>query len=377
MNPPAPVTTTRGALTLSFACCSVPASTVLYTSSFVGRALEGVPARNRRLRGPPSQTTLFSVPSPDYIRVTYVEPHAARGRQMLAAHPELRDLAGPLPASALWITGLVLAQLGLALLVGHRSWMVWVPCAYVVGATIDHSLWALIHDCCHNLVFRSRTANRLIAIVANLPLVVPGAISFAKYHLLHHRHMGVLELDAGIPGPLEAKAIGRSGVAKAAWVAGTILVQGIVRPRRLTRVRLFDLWTLINIAVQFGGIALFALWAGGAPFKYLVVSTIFAIGFHPLGARWIQEHFALAPGQETYSYYGPLNKVSFNVGYHNEHHDLVTVPWARLPQVRRIAPEFYDGLHAYTSWTALLARFISNPDITLFNTIIRPTRGSG
>src|SRR5207245_7487385 len=66
--------------------------------------------------------------------------------------------------------------------------------------------------------------------------------------------------------------------------------------------------------------------------------------------------------------------VSFNVGYHNEHHDLVTIPWSRLPQVRRIAPEFYEGLHAYTSWTGLLARFLRDPNITLFNTIIRPPR---
>ena len=87
--------------------------------------------------------------------------------------------------------------------------------------------------------------------------------------------------------------------------------------------------------------------------------------------------FALVPGQETYSYYGPLNKLSFNVGYHTEHHDLVTIPWSRLPEVRRIAPEFYDGRHAYTSWTALLARFVRDPEITLFNTIVRPGRTDG
>jgi sphingolipid delta-4 desaturase len=66
--------------------------------------------------------------------------------------------------------------------------------------------------------------------------------------------------------------------------------------------------------------------------------------------------------------------VSFNVGYHNEHHDLVTIPWSRLPRVRQIAPEFYDGLHAYTSWTALLARFVRDPEITLFNAVVRPTK---
>src|SRR5205807_279640 len=110
-------------------------------------------------------------------------------RRMLATHPELRALAGPYPLSALWTLVLVAAQLLLAIIVGHRRWMIWAPAAYVIGATIDHALWALIHDTCHNLVSRSRTANRCVAILANLPLVVPGAISFGKYHLLHNRHM--------------------------------------------------------------------------------------------------------------------------------------------------------------------------------------------
>ena len=315
------------------------------------------------------------VSEPDYIRVAYGEPHAARGRKMLAAHPELRTLAGPDSTTAVWTVGLVAAQGCLALLVGDRSWMVWLPCAYVIGATIDHALWALIHDCTHNLVFRSRTANRLIAIVANLPLVVPGAISFAKYHLLHHRHMGDLELDAGVPGPTEARVVGRSGAAKAMWVACTFLVQGVIRPRRMTRIKFLDGWTLINVVFQVACMALLVVWGGVGPFKYLIASAVFAIGLHPLGARWIQEHFALVPGQETYSYYGPLNKVSFNVGYHNEHHDVVTIPWSRLPQVRRIAPEFYEGMHAYTSWTALLVRFVRDRNITLFNYIVRPSRG--
>jgi len=314
------------------------------------------------------------MPALDYLRVSYCEPHAARGRQMLAAHPELRRLAGPTPTSALWTVALVAAQCGLAVALSHRNWIVWVPCAYVIGATIDHALWALIHDCCHNLVFRSRTANRFVAILANVPLVVPGAISFCKYHLLHHRHMGDMDLDAGVPGSTESAIVGRSGVAKAIWLAGTIFVQGAIRPRRLS-VRLLDGWTVINIAIQVSCMVLIGIWAGATPFKYLITSTVFAIGLHPLGARWIQEHFALAPNQETYSYYGPLNKVSFNVGYHNEHHDLVTIPWSRLPQVRRIAPEFYDGLRSYTSWTSLLIRFVRDPDITLFNYIVRPSRG--
>ena len=62
----------------------------------------------------------------------------------------------------------------------------------------------------------------------------------------------------------------------------------------------------------------------------MLLSFVFSIGLHPVGARWIQEHYLIAPPQETYSYYGPLNKVAFNVGYHNEHHDFSFVPWNNL-----------------------------------------------
>ena len=317
---------------------------------------------------------MFALQVPDYTRVTYVEPHGARGRQMLAAHSELRALTGPLPWSAAWTLALVAVQCGLALIVSRQSWMLWLLCAYVIGATIDHALWALIHECSHNLVFRSRTANRIVAITANVPLVFPAAISFCKYHLLHHRHMGEMEFDAGVPGPTESRVVGRSGVAKALWVAGTAVVQGVIRPRRLTRVALIDGWTVVNLIAQTACMVLLVAAAGLPPLRYLIVSSMFAIGLHPLGARWIQEHFALRPGQETYSYYGPLTHISFNVGYHNEHHHIVTIPWSRLPQIRRLAPEFYDGLHSYSSWTALLVEFLRNRDITLFNYVIRPTR---
>jgi sphingolipid 4-desaturase/C4-monooxygenase len=307
----------------------------------------------------------------DYIRVGYGDPHVGRGRELLAAHPELRALAGPMPISAVWIAGLVALQLALAVFVSTRRWYVWLPAAYLLGATIDHALWVLIHECAHNLVAGSRRGNRSWALVANIPLLFPAAMSFCKYHLLHHRHMGDLELDADLAGPTESRVVGRSVVLKTLWLTGFSLVLGTVRPRRLTRVPILDRWTLVNVATQAVAIAVIVRLAGPAPLWYLAASSVLAVGLHPLGARWIQEHYVFAPGQETYSYYGPLNRVSFNVGYHNEHHDLVSVPWARLPRVRALAPEFYEPLHAHMSWSALLVTFLRDREVTLFSRVVR------
>lgn len=78
-------------------------------------------------------------------------------------------------------------------------------------------------------------------------------------------------------------------------------------------------WTILSVvaAVTFDvAIVLFCGWNG---LLYLAASVLFALGLHPLGARWVWEHYTLDPKQETFSYYGPLNFLTLNVGYHNEH----------------------------------------------------------
>ena len=313
----------------------------------------------------------YVVVAADFTYVSYPHPHVDRGRQILAAHPELRALAKPFPITALWVAALVASQIALAVLLGNRPWYVWLPVAYIVGATIDHALWVLIHDSCHNLVFTWRPGNRLVAMLANVPFVFPSAMSFWKYHLLHHGHLNEVDFDTDVPGPTESRVVGGSSVLKTLWLSAFALVVGAIRPQRLTKVSFFDGWTLVNVVIQAALVlALVALW-GWAPVKYLLASAVLAVGLHPLGARWIQEHYVFAPGQETYSYYGPLNTIAFNIGYHNEHHDLMTIPWSYLPRVRATAPEFYEHLHAHRSWTKLLLRFLFDRDVTLFNRIVR------
>jgi sphingolipid delta-4 desaturase len=68
---------------------------------------------------------------------------------------------------------------------------------------------------------------------------------------------------------------------------------------------------------------------------------------------------------------GLLNLASWNVGYHNEHHDFPRVPGWKLPLVKAMAPEFYEHLPSHASWTGVIWKFITNPDITPFSRVVR------
>ncbi len=313
----------------------------------------------------------------EFARSTEKEPHLERARAILRAHPELKELCGPTPVTAGFVLLLVAAQVGLAWALRDSPWWALLGTAWLLGAILDHGLWVLIHECTHNLAFRGPRANAWLQIFANLPILFPASISFRKYHLIHHRFQGDTELDADLASPFEARLVGNTFFGKAFWLLNFWLFQAL-RVQRLKRVPFFDAWYVANLSVQVAFIA--GTWAlmGPRALVYLFLSSIFAIGLHPVGARWIQEHYLVKAPQETYSYYGPLNWVAFNVGYHNEHHDVMRVPWTRLPKVRQLAPEFYDTLHSHRSWTALLLKFLFDPSLSLYSRMTRSgDSGSG
>lgn len=303
------------------------------------------------------------------------EPHRARTRAMLRRHPELRSLIGRNPWTAALIAGAVLAQCALAWGVRGGPWWVVVVVAWFVGAFLDHALFVMVHECSHGLVFKRRAANTIAAIVANLPQFFPSAVSFRHYHIKHHSFQGVPELDADLPSGWEARLVRHYALTKALWLLFFPVFQ-IARVVRLREIQLLDPWVALNWVVQIGFNV--AVWfvAGPKALAYFGLSLAFSVGLHPLGARWVQEHFLTYDSQETTSYYGPLNTVAMNVGYHNEHHDLPSVPWNRLPAVRQGAPEFYDGLFAHRSWGRLLLRFLFDPSLSLYSRVIRSNRGA-
>lgn len=305
------------------------------------------------------------------------QPHPARTKAILKAHPEIRQLMGRNPWTGLvllFILGMQLSIAGSLAWLGPDYWWLTIAVAYLLGAFTNHSLYVIIHEATHNLVFASRFANKCAAVVADLPNVFPGAIGFGICHLKHHAHQGDYDQDADVASEWEARLIGNRWCLKALWLLLFPFFQ-LTRPARIKAFSVFDGWTIASIAaaIAFDAAILFAF--GWVALLYLGASMLFSIGLHPLGARWIQEHYTLQPAQETFSYYGPLNLVALNVGYHNEHHDFPSIPWNRLPRLRALAPEFYDTLEWRGSWSRLLVEFIFDRRYSLHSRVLRIAAG--
>ncbi len=296
------------------------------------------------------------------------EPHAQRRRELLLAHPEIRSLFGPCPRTKYICTALVVAQLGTAYLLRGSPWWLIAVVGYAWGGVINHALLLAIHELSHNLGFARPLPNRLFGFFVNLPIGLPVSATFRHYHLLPHIHQGVDGIDTDVPTALEARLF-RSRPRKAVWMALQALFYAlrplIMLPKKPNR------WELANLAIQLTFDALVLHLWGLKSLLYLPIGTILASGLHPIAGHYLSEHYVFHPGQETYSYYGPLNRLTFNVGYHNEHHDFPYIPGSRLPRLKQLAPEYYSSLASHHSWTLAIWRFITEPTLGGFSRIKR------
>jgi sphingolipid delta-4 desaturase len=301
------------------------------------------------------------------------QPHPARARAIIKAYPEVRHLMVRNPWTALIAVAIVVLQTAIAYgmgLLGFGYWWLSLLIAFCIGAFANHANYVIIHDATHNLIFRSPSWNKMVAIIADLPNLMPGAMGFRVYHLKHHSHQGDYEYDADLANHWEARLVRNKWYRKAIWLMLFPFFQ-VTRPPRLKAIKMWDRWSSINLACAVAYDAAIIYFCGWAGFLYLVFAFLFSIGLHPVGARWIQEHYTYDFDQETFSYYGPINRVALNMGYHNEHHDLPSIPWNNLPKLRAMAPEFYDNLKYHSSWSRLLFQFIFDRRYSLYSRIER------
>ncbi|PWZ02184.1 hypothetical protein BCV70DRAFT_198464 [Testicularia cyperi] len=312
----------------------------------------------------------------DFLWMHTEEPHRSRRMAILKAHPEVRRLMGYEPLTKYVSGSVTLLQLGLAMLVSHLGWhpLSWkmLALAYIVGGTANQNTFLAIHEITHNLAFKGIRANKAWAIAVNAAIGVPYAMAFKPYHLEHHKYLGEDGTDTDLPTKLEQILL-KNVLGKTFFATFQIffyaLRPGFVRAQRPT------VWHLANVVAILTCDAVLVRYFGWTALLYLLFSSFFAGSLHPCAAHFIAEHYMFENiQQETWSYYGPLNILAYNVGYHNEHHDFPSVPWTRLPALRKLAPEFYDCLPHHTSWPMVTLQFILGSDSGLFARIKRANR---
>jgi sphingolipid delta-4 desaturase len=231
-----------------------------------------------------------------------------------------------------------------------------------------------VHETSHHLVFETRWLNKALALFANIPLIFPMAMAFHRYHVAHHVHLGKPGFDTDLPTPCEARSIRGSRLKKLAWLSGLMAFysyRGLLFSERPNR------WEWLNYGVQAAAIPVLAWAVGGWGLGFLMLSVFFSLSLHPVAAHFVHEHYVLHPGQETYSYYGPLNRIAFNVGYHVEHHDFMNIPGSRLPELHRRLARIYRPMASHSSWTALLVEFIWRTDVGVHSRIVRARHARG
>lgn len=319
--------------------------------------------------------------------------HRDRCRAMLRAHPELRDLMHRHAPTAFFCLLCSGAQVALAATSAHLPLWAVIALAWAVGSMINVCLFQLAHECNHNLVFKRQSWNRALFTATSLPMFLSNHHTWWAEHLVHHYDMGAKKdfitrrrtffLTSRILSPfffpycwlmIVTQAI-RSVLGLASYFF-TDLPRGRIKPSARTLSVLADqhlvsgyqqdrieLWAVLYPIASFTMCGLLVWYGGWKPILYLACAQAFMTGFlHPLmlGIVLGISHFhGTRRYQPSASNYGWLiNKLTFNAGYHVEHHDNAGIPTHLLPKMRKIATEFYDDLETIPSYTMLGLRFV-------------------
>ncbi|CAN8072904.1 unnamed protein product [Agarophyton chilense] len=297
--------------------------------------------------------------------------HTHRRRTILKQHPQIRRLFGVDWRTQFYAYICVALQL-LFIRISNASLLNALLFGVTIGPYIDAGLLCFLHEATHMLIFRRSMFNRLIAIFANLPLLIPISEVHRQHHARHHGALGEVSADVDVPSDLEVSLVGNHPLRKAIWLTFNMI---LLPARSMCRLPVtVDTYLILNWLSCFL-VAFSILLYSRTSFLYVVLSVLNSQGLHPANARQVQRH--VFNGSErmrskehmptTYSYYGTLNYLMLNVGYHVEHHDFPRIPWTKLPELRRVVgEEWYPAEHAYNSrGLTNIFNFVMNPNISL------------
>ncbi|KAM3567120.1 hypothetical protein VYU27_010729, partial [Nannochloropsis oceanica] len=122
---------------------------------------------------------------------------------IIKAHPEIRKLFGPCPWTKYKVAAIITIQVLAAIILRSAPFPLLLLLTYTLSGSCNHFLTLTMHEVAHNLAFKGLVANRIFSIIANLPLGIPAAISFKRYHMEHHKYQGNEFIDVDLPTDAE------------------------------------------------------------------------------------------------------------------------------------------------------------------------------
>lgn len=317
--------------------------------------------------------------------------HLERKKEILKKHPEIKQLFGTNPWTAVFFLISFTLHMSTCYWLLDKPWYYYPVVCYTFGALFSWQCATLAHEGAHGLVFSNRPLNKVFAIIAFLPTFNgPFGNFWSMEHMYHHQVVVDKMQRYGSPnnGPVKKALFALLFVPfvnTVFFLTSTLVFLQIPfmflgyflgisetpfkKSYGLPPYRAFpqivNPWFVLNYVLSISfSYALYHFW-GPQAVGYLFLSLCCANGLHPLGMRQVQEHYLKRKDQPTNSVYSIFNPILFNLGIHVEHHDFPQIPWSRLPQVRKIAPEYYNNLFSYKSYTQILIEFLTNPGIPL------------
>ncbi|MEM9254987.1 MAG: fatty acid desaturase family protein [Pseudomonadota bacterium] len=226
-----------------------------------------------------------------------------------------------------------------------------ITAALILFAGQQLGLSVLMHDCGHNIFFRSKRVNDVVGQWFCALPVLNDQPTYAKGHLEHHRKAGS-EQDPDLPNfaayPVSKESFKRKVVRDLTGQTGYKLVSYVLKGAAgvFSKETRGGSWVFVReVAWQ---VALFlVLWSLGIGWTYLVWFASFMTVFMLMvRIRQVAEHAAV-PGQfdpdvrmNTRTVDAPWwQRLLFapnGVNFHLEHHFMASVPCYRLAELRRL-----------------------------------------
>jgi len=312
------------------------------------------------------------------------QPHADRRLQILRKHPEIKKymkangdpwmaLVGILMVFLQLFLGYLNTQIPLDTMLSVRFFF-----NIFVGSWVASWLLISLHEAAHCLLFGAShpRLNRWYGIFANIVLIIPLFTYFKRHHRRHHKFLGNKDFDAEFPSAIEAHIFSKHAILKYFWMVYNPILQHFRSAFMGDGTRDWMTWEeFINVTSCFSFTGFLFYMKADYFWTHFALSTFVALGTNMFGIWAMIVHCLYFDKEGTVSYYGWMNPWILNFGYHMEHHDFPNVPARFLPEIRRIAPEFYEEQHYLDDIYAAVLQWLHDPRLGLFSRLKRDDGG--